>query len=64
MWKIHWTAMQRVLDLGYADKVLARYNSNMSRIKYNKKDLFEDILQYYHNFQICASIDGLSLIHI
>ena len=58
MWKIHWTAMQRVLDLGYADKVLARYNSNMSRIKFYKKDLFEDILQYYPKFQICASIDG------
>ena len=58
MWKIHWTAMQRVLDLGYADKVLARYNSNMSRIKYYKKDLFEDILQHFPNFQICASIDG------
>jgi sulfatase maturation enzyme AslB (radical SAM superfamily) len=58
MWKIHWEAMQRVLDLGYADQVLARYNSNMSRIKYFKKDLFEDILQYYPKFQICASIDG------
>ena len=62
MWKIHWTAMQRVLDLGYADKVLARYNSNMSRIKYYQKDLFEDILQYYPNFQICASIDGTGTI--
>ena len=24
MWKIHWTAMQRVVDLGYANEVYAR----------------------------------------
>ena len=58
MWKIHWTAMERIKELGYADKVLARYNSNMSKIKFYGKDLFEDILQYFPNWQICASIDG------
>ena len=58
MWKIHWTAMKRIIELGYQDKVLARYNSNMSRIKYYKYNLFDDILQYFPNFQICASIDG------
>ena len=26
MWKIHWTAMQRVIELGYANEVFARYN--------------------------------------
>jgi hypothetical protein len=58
MWKIHWTAMERIKDLGYADTVLARYNSNMSRIKFYGKNLFDDILNFYPNFQICASIDG------
>ena len=58
MWKIHWTAMERIKELGYTDNVLARYNSNMSRIKFYGKDLFEDILQYFPNWQICASIDG------
>jgi hypothetical protein len=58
MWKIHWTAMQRIKDLGYSDQVLARYNSNMSRIKFYGKDLFEDILSHFPNWQICASIDG------
>ena len=58
MWKIHWEAMSRILELGYADKVLARYNSNMSRINFYGKNLFDDILQYFPNFQICASIDG------
>ena len=58
MWKIHWTAMERIKELGYADKVLARYNSNMSRINFYGKNLFDDILKYFPNFQICASIDG------
>ena len=58
MWKIHWTAMERIRELGYADKVLARYNSNMSRINFYGKNLFDDILKYFPNFQICASIDG------
>ena len=77
MWKIHWTAMQRVIELGYADQVHARYNSNMSRINFYKYNLFDDILSKFKEWQINASIDGtgeigeyirtglnLSLIHI
>ena len=58
MWKIHWTAMERIKELGYAEQVLARYNSNMSRINFYGKNLFDDILQHFPKFQICASIDG------
>ena len=58
MWKIHWTSMQRVVDLGYADQVYARYNSNMSRINFYGKNLFDDCLKYFKDWQICASIDG------
>src|SRR6056300_474645 len=58
MWKIHWTAMERIKELGYSDRVLARYNSNMSRINFYGKNLFDDILKHYPQFQICASIDG------
>jgi sulfatase maturation enzyme AslB (radical SAM superfamily) len=58
MWKTHWDSMSRIIELGYADQVLARYNSNMSRIDFYGKNLFKDILQHYKNFQICASIDG------
>tara|TARA_A100001015_G_scaffold237549_1_gene270180 strand:- start:709 stop:2052 length:1344 start_codon:yes stop_codon:yes gene_type:complete len=58
MWKIHWEAMKRILELGYQDQVLARYNSNMSRIQYFKYNLFDDILKHFPNWQICASIDG------
>ncbi len=58
MWKIHWTAMERIKELGYADNVLARYNSNMSRINFYGKNLFDDVLKHFPKFQICASIDG------
>ena len=58
MWKIHWTAMQRVVELGYADSVYARYNSNMSRINFFKLNLFDDILSKFNDWQINASIDG------
>jgi hypothetical protein len=58
MWKIHWESMARIIELGYADQVLARYNSNMSRINYYGKNLFDDCLKHFKNFQICASIDG------
>ena len=58
MWKTHWDSMARIIELGYADQVLARYNSNMSRIDFYGKNLFKDILVHFKNFQICASIDG------
>jgi hypothetical protein len=58
MWKIHWEAMQRVVDLGYANEVFARYNSNMSRITYFGKNLFDDVLSKFQDWQINASIDG------
>jgi len=58
MWKIHWESMERIIELGYADRVLARYNSNMSRINFYGKNLFDDCLKHFKTFQICASIDG------
>ena len=58
MWKIHWTAMQRVVELGFADQVYARYNSNMSRITYFGKNLFDDVLSKFQDWQINASIDA------
>ena len=58
MWKIHWTAMQRVVELGYANEVFARYNSNMSRITFFGKNLFDDLLCKFQDWQINASIDA------
>jgi hypothetical protein len=50
--------MKRIVELGYQGQVLARYNSNMSRINFYKYNLFDDILKHFPNWQICASIDG------
>ena len=58
MFDIHWKAMQRVVELGYADEVFARYNSNMSRINYYGMNLFDDILVHFNDWQINASIDA------
>jgi len=58
MWKIHWEAMQRVIDLDYADQVYARYNTNFSKIDYYGKNLFDDLLVKFQDWQINASIDG------
>jgi len=58
MWKIHWTAMQRVVELGYANEVYARYNTNMSRITFFGKNLFDDVLSKFQDWQINASIDA------
>ena len=58
MWKIHWTAMQRVTELGYANRVFARYNSNLSRITFFGKNLFDDVLSKFQDWQINASIDA------
>jgi hypothetical protein len=58
MWKIHWEAMKRIIELGYQDEVSIRYNSNMSRINYYGMNLFDDILSKFKYWNILASIDG------
>jgi len=57
MWEIHWQAMQRIIDLQFADQVCIRYNTNLSKISYKNINLF-DILPQFQNWQICASMDG------
>jgi hypothetical protein len=53
----HWYTMERIVELGYADQVRVRYNTNLSQINYKKGNLY-DILQRYRNWEICASLDG------
>jgi len=36
----------------------ARYNTNLSRVRYGGVDLFDDILAHIRDWQICASLDG------
>jgi hypothetical protein len=57
MWDIHWTAMARIIDLKFSDKVYVRYNTNLSRTEFKGKKLFE-LLQQFRDWQVCASIDG------
>tara|TARA_X000001388_G_scaffold36357_1_gene25699 strand:- start:3782 stop:5071 length:1290 start_codon:yes stop_codon:yes gene_type:complete len=57
MWDIHWTAMQRIIDLGFAKEVYVRYNTNLSRTTYKKQNVF-DMLKDFQDWQICASLDG------
>ena len=57
MWEMHWKAMERIIELGFADQVYIRYNTNLSRTTFQKSNLF-DLLGYFSDWQVCASIDG------
>ena len=57
MWDIHWSAMQRIIELGFAKEVYVRYNTNLSRISFRETKLFE-LLPQFQDWQICSSLDG------
>lgn len=57
MWEIHWEAMRRIIDLGFADQVCVRYNTNLSRTSFKGMKLF-DLLPHFQDWQICSSLDG------
>jgi len=50
--------MRRIVELGDADRVYARYNTNLSRVHYRGLDLYDDVLAHLRDWQICASLDG------
>jgi hypothetical protein len=54
MWDIHWQAMQRIIELGFAKDVYVRYNTNLSRTSSKGTKLF-DLLPQFQDWQICAS---------
>jgi len=62
MYEQHWRYMPRIIELGDGDKVYARYNTNLSRIVYNGRHLFKDVLLGLRDWQICASLDGTGAI--
>ncbi|NDB56968.1 twitch domain-containing radical SAM protein [bacterium] len=53
----HWTFMRRIIELGYAEQVRVRYNTNLSYIK-DKDGTLWDLLQHFPHWEICASLDG------
>ena len=58
MYEQHWRYMQRIIELGDGPRVYARYNTNLSRVRYRGIDLYNDILYRLRDWQVCASIDG------
>lgn len=57
MWEIHWKAMQRIIELGFAKDVHVRYNTNLSRTSFKGTKLF-DLLPHFRDWQVCSSLDG------
>ena len=57
MYEIHWWALEEMIKNGSAKDCFLRYNSNLSRIEYFGKNLY-DYLPQFKNWIICASIDG------
>jgi hypothetical protein len=57
MWEIHWKAMQRIIELGFAKEVYVRYNTNLSRTALKGIKLF-DLLPQFQDWQVCSSLDG------
>lgn len=58
MYEQHWRYMRRIIELGDGPRVYARYNTNLSRVRYQGCDLYQDILANIRDWQICASLDG------
>ena len=57
MYDIHWWALEEMIQNGSAKNCYLRYNSNLSRIAYQGKRLF-DYLPQFKDWLMCASIDG------
>ena len=53
----HWTFMRRIIELGYADQVRVRYNTNLSYCQDKQGTLWE-LLEHFPHWEICASLDG------
>ena len=62
MYEQHWRYMKRIVELGDGPGLYARYNTNLSRIRYKGISLAEDILPNIRDWQICASLDGTGAI--
>lgn len=57
MYDIHWWALEEMVTNGSAKDCYLRYNSNLSRVTYQGKNLY-DYLPKFKDWLMCASIDG------
>ena len=58
MWPDHWRLMDKMIANGVAKEVVIRYNTNLSRVDWRGKNLFQDYIRHFKRTNICASIDG------
>ena len=57
MYDIHWWTLEEMLKNGSAKDCYMRYNSNLSRVQFGSKNLYE-YLPKFKDWMMCASIDG------
>lgn len=57
MYDVHWWALEEMVKNGSAERCYLRYNSNLSRVEYFGKNLY-DYLPKFKDWLMCASIDG------
>ena len=57
MYDIHWWTLEEMVKNGSSKNCYLRYNSNLSRISYKGKNLY-DYLPQFKDWLMCASIDG------
>ena len=57
MYDVHWWALEEMVNNGSAKTCYMRYNSNLSRVQFGQKNLY-DYLPHFKDWLMCASIDG------
>lgn len=57
----HWTFMRRIVELGLAENVRVRYNTNLSYVGDKQGTLWE-LLDHFPHWEVCASLDGTGAI--
>lgn len=57
MYDVHWWTLEEMLKNGSAKNCYMRYNSNLSRVQFGQKNLYE-YLPHFKDWMMCASIDG------
>ena len=57
MYDVHWWTLEEMLRNDSAKYCYLRYNSNLSRVQFGDKNLY-DYLPKFRDWMMCASIDG------